>query len=328
MILISKIDNVNKFVVDRNNLYYHQNNRIYHNSNLIKDLKSDFFGEFYITNGNLIIQSYLGQFEYNGNKYKGYFNYLDKKNVSYINTESSRINIINDTNEVSIILNKNYFNIENKAIVIDGCTIMSFSFPEVSPIWQFDLSSLGSYKNLTNETCNYEVKHFIGVYDQKLIIQLSNATFLFLNIESGEYIRTLHLNEILELPKPVFYEDAYPAHIEENQLIWLSNQRLLKIDIETFEASVIRDYFTAPKGNQYRFMSNTYKDAKIYFVADYGWQYVTPSHVGVMDANTGDILWHEQLENTGGLPEAPQVSDDKLYVRTNNKVLHIFKLDN
>lgn len=217
------------------------------------------------------------------------------------------------------------FMVEGEVIVFNKNRIIyCYSLPSSNPIWQYDLSSLGTYKNLTNESCHYEVKYFIGVCEGKLIIQLSNATFLFLDIESGEQINILHLNEMLELPKPVFYEDAYPAHIDDNQLIWLSNQRLLNIDIDTFQARVIRDYFTAPRENQFRFMSNTYNDGMIYFVADYGWQYVTPSYVGVMDANTGEILWHQQLENTGGLPEAPQVSGDKLYVRTNNKVLHIF----
>lgn len=195
-------------------------------------------------------------------------------------------------------------------------------------LWQYDLSALGTYRNLTNEEKDYEVKHFVGVYNNILIVQLSNASFIFLNIETGSVIKILHLNDILHLPAPVFYDDAYPAHIYENNLIWLSNQRLLHIDLNTLAPKVIIDYFTEPRENQFRFMSNTYHEGKIYFVSDYGWQYVTPSYVGVMNAENGEVLWYQQLEKTGGLPEAPQVSGDKLYIRTNNKVLHIFKLMN
>ncbi len=74
-------------------------------------------------------------------------------------------------------------------------------------------------------------------------------------------------------------------------------------------------------------MHNTFHKDKIYFTADYAWQYVTPSYVGVMDATTGEVLWSQQLEKTGGLPEAPKVTNDKLYIRTNNGVLHIFEKD-
>lgn len=72
-------------------------------------------------------------------------------------------------------------------------------------------------------------------------------------------------------------------------------------------------------------MSNSYYKGRIYFVADYGWQHVTPSYVGIMQASTGEVSWMQQLEKTGGLSEAPQVNDENLYVRTNNKVLYIFE---
>ncbi|MEX1003048.1 MAG: hypothetical protein WDZ35_13100 [Crocinitomicaceae bacterium] len=194
--------------------------------------------------------------------------------------------------------------------------------PEI--LWHFNLSDLGGDKNLSNTEYSYEVKHFIGITDNKLIVQLSNATFLFLDINSGNLTHKVNLIDSFPTP-PVLYKDDIKSHLVGNQLYWLNNQRLLRIDLSSFHVTIIKDYFEEPRESQFRFMSSTYYDEKIYFVADFGWQYVTPSYIGVMDANTGDLLWHDQLENTGGLPEAPQVTEDKLYIRTNKGVLHIFE---
>ena len=108
-------------------------------------------------------------------------------------------------------------------------------------------------------------------------------------------------------------------------MVWLNNQRLLKIDLDSYEIEIIKDYFNVPKEEQFRFMHSTYFEDKIYFVADYGWQYVTPSRVGVMDVNTGGVIWQQQLEKTGGLPEPPKVTKDKLYIRTAKGEIYIFE---
>lgn len=192
-------------------------------------------------------------------------------------------------------------------------------------IWRVDLSAFGMYKNILNKEHPQEVRFFIGIIKKRLIVQLSNASFLFVDVNNGSQIKLIQLNELFPLPSGNYYDDYIPAHLLGNHLIWLSNQRLLRVDLNSYEVHLIKDYFLDPRENQFRFMKNTIFEGKIYFVADYGWQYITPSYVGVMDATTGEVLWKQQLEKTGGLPNAPQVTKDKLYVLTANKVLHIFQ---
>jgi hypothetical protein len=199
------------------------------------------------------------------------------------------------------------------------------SIDSPTPLWQFNLTQFGTYKNLTNETCVYEVKQFVGIHEQCLIVRLSNATFLFIDVHNGTLLRHISLNESHPLPRPVFYDDNFNAFITNGKMIWLSNQRLLHIHLSDFQVAVIKDYFEEDRSRQFRFMHHTLHDTFIYFTADFGWQYVTPSYVGVMNAHSGEVLWCQQLEDTGGLPEAPQVSNDKLYIRTNKGVLHIFE---
>ena len=339
-ILNRKLNGVSSFKVLSNNIIYKDDESLFKKSLFLNDeliYKNGVTG-FQIMKNKLIFSTWNNE---------TFLRNLDDKNLSKIEFEQvgdymigNRLVFRNENNYfVEDAYNENYIAIPNAVpffknflfnnIFIstnqNNTKIHAYTLPTATPLWQYDLSELGTYRNLTNEVKDYEVKHFIGTYHDMLIVQLSNASFLFLNIETGSVITILHLNDILHLPSPVFYDDAFPAHINDNNLIWLSNQRLIHIDLNTLVPAVIKDYFTEPRENQFRFMSNTFHDGKIYFVADYGWQYVTPSYVGVMNADSGEVLWCQQLENTGGLPEAPQVSGDKLYIRTNNKVLHIFE---
>lgn len=192
------------------------------------------------------------------------------------------------------------------------------------PLWQFDLTQLGAFKDPQGQLL-YNVVQFIGVWQDLLLIQLKNARLIALNINSGELTHDIALNKTNPPSPSMFYDPFIKMHLDDDKILWLTNQILLHIDLNTFNVKIVKEYHTVPKENQWRFMQSTYHKDKLYFTADYAWQYVTPSHVGVMDANNGEILWSQQLEKTGGLPEPPKVTDDKLYIRTNNGVLHIFE---
>lgn len=206
-----------------------------------------------------------------------------------------------------------------------GFEIRAINLLASLPIWNYSIESLGEYNNIFGETRRYEIRRFIGVHKDQLIVQLNNATLLFLNIGNGSKVHVLHLNESHPFKKNSVYDDDYPPHLVDDKLIWLNRQRLLEIDLNTYDIEIKKDYFNVPKKEQFRFMHSTHFEGKIYFVADYGWQYVTPSRVGVMDGNTGEIIWEQQLEKTGGLPEAPKVTSDKLFIRTARGELYIFE---
>jgi len=190
------------------------------------------------------------------------------------------------------------------------------------PIWQFNLNQFGTYRQAGDDLA-YEVVQFIGIWQNLILVQLTNARLIALDINTGELLQDIEINKTNPLTG-VFYDTYIKMHLVDDKIIWLTNQTLIHINLISFTPEIIKEYYSLPKENQWRFMHNTYHNGKIYFTADYAWQYVTPSYVGVMEAQTGNVLWSEQLKNTGGLPEAPKVTDDKLYIRTNNKELHIF----
>ena len=54
MKIISKIEKVSKFIVESDDIYFQKGNMIYKNQHLLRVLDSNFFGQFYINNGQLI----------------------------------------------------------------------------------------------------------------------------------------------------------------------------------------------------------------------------------------------------------------------------------
>ncbi len=327
MKVVRRISGVSKFIVNGGNLFYEKDKLIFIDENEveIKKLDCNFFGDFFVSNGCLILQSYHGQIFIDNRQYTGYYNYLNDKAITYLNTLDNLMHKVEIGVDHMLNVNGMFYQFGNICLVQNSLILSAASCLDYEALWQYNLETLGTYKNVINEMGAYEVKHFLGVYEEQLMVQLSNATFLFLDIMTGAVFEILHLAEQFPLFNPAFYDDNFKAHLADEKIIWLSNQRLLHIDLKTYAVEIIKDYFDEPKEEQYRFMSNTFHKSYLYFVADYGWQYVTPTIVGCMDANSGQVIWREQLKKTGGLPEAPQVTEDKLYIRTVNKELYIFE---
>lgn len=341
MIIDSCLKNVYSYRVSSNNLCYCTTlNQLYFNQNFV-DIGIDNYNYDYLN--NKLIYSKEDFTIYGNDKLKGKF-YLkdtfDNKNLSiilmgdfildYPNRFSNYYIYYLYNNECKLIdrisnLQKIY-NSDNKLFTSQNLIITAYLHtPITMQLWQYYLKDLEFHKTHLNEVSQYEVNRFIGIQNGQIIVQLSNASFLFLDINTGKMLKVIQLKELFPLPSPVFYSDRCIAHLEENKIIWLNNQILLHIDLLTYEVMVIKKFYEEIREQQYRFMSNTYFKGKIYFVADYGWQYVTPSSIGVMNADTGEVIWREQLKKTGGLPEVPQVTDEKLYVRTANNELYIFE---
>lgn len=256
---------------------------------------------------NVLNYPYLGYYTQVTPRKYGIFDFYNKK-VLFETTQWIGRDIVN-----SSVISK-----ENRII-----TCRSIHNGELK--WEFKLDELGHYYNQSNEKCAFEVKRIIGIHEKSMIFQLSNASIIFLNENTGQMIQKLELNETHPLPSPVFYDDNSKAHLLQNKLIWLNNQRLVEIDLTSCEVTIVHDFFNVAREHQYRFMNSILQDEKLYFTADYGWEYITASYIGVMDAQNGNIIWSKQIQKTGGISEPPQVYENNFSIRTNKGILHIFR---
>lgn len=324
MHLITEIPSVDKIILYGNIIYYRKSNVILRENSHFQALKDGFFGDFFIHQAELVLQDYTGIIHYKEMKIEGYFNYLNTKNFSFISKNDNLLYLYIDSTLFNTGLKLNTINADEYLLSFSNNEVLLYTL-HGNQIWRYYLEQLGNFKSITNELRQYEVRKFVGIYNNTLILQLTNATILFLSLVDGACVKILYLNALLPLPEGVFYDDNIPPHIVNNHLIWLSNQRLLQVDLDTYEALVIRDFFNDSKESQFRFMQNTYFDEKIFFVADYGWEFVLPTRLGILDIKTGNVLWQQQLHNTGGLPEAPQITIDKVYIRSARGTLYIYE---
>ena len=201
---------------------------------------------------------------------------------------------------------------------------IDLNHPE-QPLWQFNLSQLGRYTFL-GEKYPYNVWQFVGIFNDVLWIQLRNFRLLALDIHSGKLIKLIDFHA----ETADFTQNGgsfFPAtmYLVEDKIIWLSGSILIRVNLNSYQTEIIKTYHQAPRKEQWIFQHNTYHKGKIYFVADYGNQYVTASYIGVMDANTGEILWWYQQKTNAEFNQAPQVNDTHLYVLSPRGFLYIFE---
>jgi len=247
------------------------------------------------------------------------------KDIYIFNKKTNSIgNIILKDCEENIV----FFNDKN-LVLSNNTQLHAYTLPTAQPLWQFDLGVLGTFRDSNGETQAYEVRQFVGVYEEELLVLLSDFRFVAFNIQTGKKTKDIHIPQYISCTDGDYFANS-GVHIdnENKRLIWLSGTMLFHIEISTFKLSQIKNFWHVPQNEKWRFMSSTLHQGLLYFTGDKGMEYVVATRIGVMNAETGEILWQQQIEKTGGLPNAPQVNNDKLYVLTVNKELYIFQKEN
>lgn len=194
--------------------------------------------------------------------------------------------------------------------------------------WHFDLSQFGTYMFRSEGERSYEVQSFIGVVDNVLWVEVSNCTLLALDIETGKLIRRINCLSLVS--DNIRISDGSGNFIldEKNKrIVWLAWVSLFHINIKNGDIQLIRYFWDDNKNNRWEFGRRTLAEDKIYFVGKKAQEdFYFNKRVGIMDANSGEVLWNEKLDlpDSKGL-DTPQVSEDKLYVLATNGDLYIFE---
>ncbi len=220
----------------------------------------------------------------------------------------------------------NPFSVNNELYGNNKEFIYKIDLEKGNPLWQFSFSPLGTYTTPQGKKKPYEVQKFIGVWQKELLVLLSNFRFLALHIKTGKCSKDLSVKDYFGGVDGNYLSNS-GIHIDQknSRMIWLSGTTLFHIDLSNFQLKTIKNYWHVPQKEKWRFMSSTLRGNYLYFTGDKGLEYVVATRIGVMNIETGEILWQQQLQKTGGLPNAPQVTEDKLYVHTVNGQLYIFE---
>ncbi len=239
-------------------------------------------------------------------------------NYSYFDTNSgNHLEVFNakfNGNYPSAFYNKFLFFHKFPNSTIQALSLLSGEYE-----WEVYLNSFG------------EIRKLLGVIEEKLWVVLYRGgenqditKLIALDIHTGDII--------IELPESLPLHNTHISIIEEKQTIlsiWgmksshhKANSPLVEIDGKT--GRIIRNHRI-----ESLFEANLkmglwkYLDDKIFFVG--AMDYINSTHVGVLDYNTLDLLWYEEVAGRkAGLKEI-QVTGDKIFCLDIGHQLHIYE---
>ena len=331
-----KINNVNKFILSDNNLYYQLDKDILKNNDIIKNLGENFFGDFFLYENKLVIQSFYGSFTFENTLFNGYYNYLNKNSFSFLNTEDGFIHILDKGKDIKVNIKANYYDFGNVCIVSDTSSIITaYTLPEATPLWEFDLSELGSYfDTFSREEKEYEVAKFLGVWDNQLLVALREHIILSLDIQTGKIVQKWQNIEGL------FYDDmtkdlipqASSFVLYKGKLIGALHKFYFEIDLSNSTIH-FTDLSSTMEENGilyiYPINDNPIDFPNIYLTAKMKEQPKKPQWsydcLFCLDIESKEIKWKYTFEDSSLGVKIPQYSNGKLYQLDNDNTLHIFE---
>lgn len=336
--MVEKIKNVSEVRTNEDSYYYRNKLVLFKAGYEIIKFENNLFGTFYLSDKHIIIQHYTGKIDYfdlEGNYVKsknGFFNYLAQNESLYLDTESNSVRSLNDPSAE--------FNFENNGYIFDDYYLINhsgqikcYSYSGNTLLWQFETKGIGLYQNAWQEDKEHQVKKFLGVWNEQLIVQLTGGKFIGLELKTGEFLWSM--NEVKHnLTKQEidfgFSEPDNPFLDEVTGRIYmLQGEVLIEFDLIELEATYawsIRDLDL----ETYPFIRQSkMHNGKIYFTAR--------SHVnndddmvGIFDLEENRVIWQHIFEFERGtfIPYSQEnihVNSRNLLVLDNKGLLHIFE---
>ena len=356
--LISKIDNVRDYVIYKGKPYYintsHELQCGEKKQMLYKTPLSPlatFNGKFYCSeweNNYKIFDENLELVE--EGKDKGFL-YLSKEYLeTYFLDEQQKIFITAlldregnlmvlgdiDRSAISVFSNEYiYIYIKN-----DKTSIRAFSIQKKEHLWEFPLSSLGKWKNpYTDEEIDFQVRRFIGIYNNIFWVFLNAEGFIGLDIETGGLrYRIPEYHQAIGKTSTSSYDDSkgffrsdYLLDNEKGKILGLAVDVFIEIDL-TQEPPFVTQYGLQEEFEKYNIKkandtagSYVVQDNLLYF-------YLTEQlKFGILDINTKEIIYISEpiavVERDDSFTRLRdlKVLENKVYILDSNHTLHIFE---
>jgi hypothetical protein len=206
--------------------------------------------------------------------------------------------------------------------------ITAFDFITARPLWQFDLTTLGTYSDYNNEIQNYNVEKILGVHNERLYIGLSDSLILELDITTGDIKYKWHKlpKQFVKHPSDGFSARLFDLDTENNQLICLAGRRYDTIDLDTKTYNSIditkelEQYDIVSIRHQGDF-TNEHISAIAHLKNDTWFQ----DGIVVFNRKTNKIDWFYKNETFTTGTDTPKLAGNKLYQLDNDRNLYVFE---
>lgn len=261
--------------------------------------------------------------------------WIVKKEISIF---ENQLGILNNKTGKIFLASLFYPNIIYDSKYIFGGTqslICSYSEIDGSVFWQKDISNLGKYIPFFKEEEELgEVKKFIGVYKNKLIVLLTGGKFISLDVENGNLNwETNEVNENLTNQAIDYgFSDPYHPFLDEEKGIvyMLQGEVLISLNLNT-QKTLYEWHIKDEINKEYLFIrqSRMYQN-QIYFTAWRKGNEGNDDTIGIFDIETKKIIWKYTFDFEKGnfIPNSQdniQVNDSQLFVLDWKGTLHIFE---
>ena len=192
--------------------------------------------------------------------------------------------------------------------------------------WQFDISQFGSYLDSSKREQSYQLLQIVGAHTGLLWVVISGGKLLAIDTKTGHLIHVLDFNEIFG---QFYYAGTSQMFLDKdnNRIIWI-RLALIHIDLISMKCTVIKEYFEGVQSKErWHFKSKLLHNNKIFFTGDLGmYNLVVPTFIGIMDVNTGEILWNTQLLKCDGIRIGGlNISRNRLFAKDGKRNLHVFE---
>ena len=216
----------------------------------------------------------------------------------------------------------------------DVMSIRAFSIQKKEHLWEFSLASLGKWKNSWDEERDFEIRHFIGIYNRIIWAFIEIGGFIGLDIETGELkYRIPEYDEAIG--KTIckgkdFFRSDYFLNSEKGKILGMAMDVFIEIDLSQ-EPPFVTQYGLQEEFEKYNIKgkdtSTKYavKDNLLYFYL------AEQLKFGILDINTKEIIYISEpitvVERDDCFTQLKdlKVSENKVYILDSNHTLHIFE---
>ena len=198
-----------------------------------------------------------------------------------------------------------------------------------SILWEFPLSSLGKWKNSWDEERDFEIRHFIGIYNRIIWAFIEIGGFIGLDIKTGELkyrISEYHMGKESKL----FFRSDYYLDNERGKIFGLAHI-FIEIDLNQ-DPPFVTQYGLQEEFEKYN-IKKANDTAEDFVVQDNLLYFYLAEQLrfGVLDINTKEIIYLSEpiavVERDDCFTQLKdlKVSENKVYILDSNHTLHIFE---
>ena len=264
---------------------------------------------------------------------RNFYYYFSDSSFIYYDRESKRL-MYNDLELLRGKMLSSYifdellfFEKENK--------IQTINFLSGQFLWEFSLASLGKWKNSWDEERDFEIRHFIGIYNRIIWAFIEIGGFIGLDIETGELkYRIPEYDEAIG--KTIckgkdFFRSDYFLNSEKGKILGMAMDVFIEIDLSQ-EPPFVTQYGLQEEFEKYN-IKKANDTAGSYVVQDNLLFFYLAEQLkfGILDINTKEIIYISEpiavVERDDCFTQLKdlKVSENKVYILDSNHTLHIFE---